>query len=68
MMEKFEQYWTLRRRRWLNQVSRAVLPFAVLWGAISQDTAGLIAILIATALSMSSDTSALKNPTPDRSK
>jgi hypothetical protein len=65
MLEKFEQFWTLPRRRWLYQVSRVALPLCVLWGAFSQDTASLVAVIIATALSMGSDTSALKNPTPD---
>ena len=64
-MEKFEKFWTMKRRSYLYSVALSLVPMLVAVGFLTGDVAQLVLNVIAALLAVGSGTLALANLTPD---
>jgi len=64
-MEKFEQFWTMKRRSYVYSVALALVPMLVAVGMLTGDVAQLVLNVIAALLAIGSGSMALANLTPD---
>jgi uncharacterized membrane protein YkgB len=64
-MDKFEKFWTMRRRSYLYSVTLAMIPMLVAVGTLTGDLAQIIMNVAAALLAVGSGSMALANLTPD---
>lgn len=64
-MEKFDKFWTMKRRSYLYSVALSLVPMLVAVGFLTGDVAQLVLNVIAAVLAVGSGSMALANLTPD---
>jgi len=64
-MDKFDSFWTRKRRAWVYGVVVALVPLLVSVGWLAGDVAGVVLQVTASLLAVGSGSMALANLTPD---
>ena len=65
LMDKFEKFWTMKRRSYLYSLALTLVPMLVAVGILTGDVAQLVLNVLAAALAVGSGSMALANLTPD---